>query len=597
MNKRYKLSEVTKELVAVAQGIKKAETVIKNGNLINVNTGEILENIDVAITHGRIALVGDAEHTIGENTQVIDANGLYIAPGFMDGHIHVESSMLSVKEYAKAVIPHGTTAIYMDPHEIGNVLGMKGIKLMIEDGQDVPLRVYTAMPSCVPATPGFEDNGATINAQDISESMKWDSVAGLGEMMNFPGVLSGDTSIHDELMETLDANKTITGHYSIPETKMGLNGYIASGVRCCHESVRKEDAIAKMRLGMYVQLREGSAWHDVKETVRSITENHIDTRFATLVSDDTHPETLIKKGHLDHIVKRAIEEGVDPITAIQMVTINVADCFNMNRDLGSVSPGKWADIVLLKDLARVQVDKVLINGELVSDKQKLCVDIVKTPYPDFAKNTMNVGRVLNEQDFHVATPDDKKDKAFVRVMEIIEAKVGTYSRKAYLPIKDGLVQNDLSKDVIKAAVIERHNATGTMGKGYVSGFGLKQGAVASTVAHDSHNLLIVGTNDADMALAGNTLAEVGGGMVAVKDGKVIALNPLPIAGLMSEEDAQVVAGNVKRLDEAWKTLGCDIESPFMTMALISLAVLPELRLTNRGLFDTVNFKKVSIFGE
>jgi adenine deaminase len=269
----------------------------------------------------------------------------------------------------------------------------------------------------------------------------------------------------------------------------------------------------------------------------------------------------------------------------------------MNRDLGSVSPGKWADIVLLKDLARVQVDKVLINGELVADDQQMCVKIEKKGYPDFAKNTMNIGRVLTEKDFHVAAPEDKKDKAFVHVMEIIEAKVGTYARKAYLPIQNNLVQNDLAQDVIKAAVIERHKATGTMGKGFVTGFGLKEGAVASTVAHDSHNLLIVGTNDADMALAGNTLAEVGGGMVAVKDGKVIALNPLPIAGLMSEEDVTVVSKNVNQLDEAWKTLGCDLVSPFMTMALISLAVLPELRLTNRGLYDTVNFKKLSIFAD
>lgn len=597
MNKRYNLSEVTRELVLVAQGINKAQLVIKNGHLINVNTGEILENTDVAITHGRIAFVGDASHTIGENTEVIDATGLYLSPGFMDGHIHVESSMLSVKEYAKAVIPHGTTTIYMDPHEIGNVLGVKGVKLMIEDGKDVPLRVYTAMPSCVPATPGFEDAGATINAEDIRASMAWDSVAGLGEMMNFPGVLSGDDGIHEELIATLEANKTITGHYSMPETGMGLNAYIASGVRCCHESVRKEDALAKMRLGMYVQLREGSAWHDVKETVRSITENNIDTRFATLVSDDTHPDTLITKGHMDHIVRRAIEEGVNPITAIQMVTINVADCFNMNRDLGSISPGKYADILLLKDLARVQVDKVIINGELVAKEHKVCVDIKQSNYPDFAKNTMNIGKVLEKSDFEVLAPKNKKDEVLVNVMEIIEAKVGTYARKYNLPVEDGIVKNDLSKDIIKAAVIERHNATGTMGKGYVTGLGIKEGAVASTVAHDSHNLLIVGTNDEDMALAGNTLAEAGGGMVAVKNGKIIALNPLPIAGLMSEEDAETVSKRVEKIDHAWKELGCDLVSPFMTMALISLAVLPELRLTNRGLFDTVNFKQVDIFAE
>ncbi|SKC41221.1 adenine deaminase [Maledivibacter halophilus] len=597
MNRRYKLSEVTKELVMVAQGRNKAQLVIKNGNLINVNTGEILENIDVAITHGRIALVGDASHTIGKNTKIIDATGLYISPGFMDGHIHVESSMLSVKEYAKAVIPHGTTTIYMDPHEIGNVLGVKGVKLMIEDGKDIPLRVYTAMPSCVPATPGFEDNGALINAKDIKESMEWDSVAGLGEMMNFPGVLSGDDGIHEELIATLEANKTITGHYSMPETGMGLNAYIASGVRCCHESVRKEDALAKMRLGMYVQLREGSAWHDVKETVRSITENNIDTRFATLVSDDTHPDTLITKGHMDHIVRRAIEEGVNPITAIQMATINVADCFNMNRDLGSISPGKWADILLIEDLTRVKVDKVLINGKLVAENNKLCVDIKKSSYPDFAKNTMNIGKILEESDFNILAPNAKKDEILVNIMEIIEAKVGTYARKYNLPIVDGIVKNDLSKDIIKAAVIERHNATGTIGKGFVTGFGLKEGAVASTVAHDSHNLLIVGTNDKDMALAGNTLAEVGGGMVAVKNGEVIALNPLPIAGLISEENAETVSQSVAKLDRAWKELGCELVSPFMTMALISLAVLPELRLTNRGLFDTVNFKPIDIFAK
>lgn len=597
MNKRYKLSEITKELVSVAQGIEKADLVIKGGNLINVNTGELLENMDVAITHGRIALVGDASHTIGENTDVIDATGLYISPGFMDGHIHVESSMLSVKEYAKAVIPHGTTSIYMDPHEIANVLGMNGVKLMIEDGLDVPLRVYTAMPSCVPATAAFEDPGAFIDAEDVEESMKWDSVAGLGEMMNFPGVLAGDDLMHHELIATLEANKIITGHYSMPETGMGLNAYIASGVRCCHESVRKEDALAKMRLGMYVQLREGSAWHDVKETIKSITENNIDTRFATLVSDDTHPDTLITKGHLDHIVKRAIEEGVNPITAIQMVTINVADCFNMNRDLGSISPGKWADIVLLKDLTKVIVEKVIINGELVSENKKLCVDIKKSNYPDFAKNTMNIGKILEESDFNIVTSDKSKEKALIRVMEIIEAKVGTYAKTATLPVLNGIVKNDISKDIIKAVVIERHKATGTIGKGFVTGFGLKEGAVASTVAHDSHNLLIVGTNDSDMALAGNTLAKVGGGMVAVKNGQIIALNTLPIAGLMSENSAEIVSKDVAKLDIAWKELGCNLVSPFMTMALLALAVLPELRLTNRGLIDTVSFKKVSVFVE
>ncbi len=594
-NKGFPLHEVTKELVAVAKGVKPAQLVIKNGKLINVNTGEIIPNTDVAITHGRIALVGDASHTIGPDTKVIDADGYYISPGFMDSHIHVESSMMTVGEYARTVIPHGTTAIYMDPHEIANVLGMEGIRLMIEESRSLPLRTFVAMPSCVPACPGFEDAGASIGPDEIREAMEWEEVVGLGEMMNFPGVINGDDFIHQELKATLEAGKTITGHFSIQDTGADLNAYIAPGIRCCHESVRAEDALAKMRLGMYAQLREGSAWHDVKETVKSITENSIDTRYAILVSDDTHPNTLVTVGHLDHVVRRAIEEGVNPITAIQMVTINVAQCFSMDKDLGSISPGRWADIVLISDLTKVKVEKVIINGELVAESGKMLVDIPKVEYPETARNSVRLHKELEAKDFAIQAPNPEATEAKVRVIEIIEAKVGTYAREASLPVKNGIVENDLSKDIIKVAVIERHHATGTMGKGFVKGFHIKSGAVASTVAHDSHNLLIVGTNDEDMALAGNTLAKVGGGMVAVRDGKVLALLPLPIAGLMCQEPAEEVAKKVEELDKAWKELGCDLVSPFMTMSLIALAVLPELRLTNRGLVDTINFKLVDLF--
>lgn len=596
MNKRYALADVTKELVLVSTGQKSADVVIKNGRLVNVNTAEILEHTDVAITHGRIALVGDASHTIGKDTIIIDASELYITPGFMDGHIHVESSMLSVSEYAKAVIPHGTTAIFMDPHEIANVLGMAGIKLMIEDGLKSPLNVYTTMPSCVPATPGLEDTGAVLSSEDIEEAMDWDTIIGLGEMMNFPGVLNADPEVHKALSATLKNDKTITGHYPMPEALVGLNAYIASGARCCHETVRKEDALAKMRLGMYVQIREGSAWHDVKETIKAITEHNVDTRFANLVSDDAHPDTLLHLGHMNHIIKRAIEEGVNPITAIQMATINVAECFNLSRDLGSVSPGKWADIVLLSDLPKVKVEKVLINGELVANEKQMVVPVARPTYPEFAKKTMRIGKVLTGQDFEIpAPPASKAPSIKTHVIEIIEAKVGTHHLTADLPVKNGMVQNDIAEDIVKAVVIERHQATGQMGKGFVKGLSIKDGAVASTVAHDAHNLLVVGTNDEDMALAANTLAEVGGGMVVVKNHKIIALNPLPIAGLMSEDPLEVVASRVAEIDEAWKALGCHMISPFMTMALLSLAVLPDLRLTNRGLVDTVHFQKLDLF--
>lgn len=596
MSKRYKLSEITKELVAVARGERKADIVIQNGKLINVNTAEIIPDIDVAISFGRIALVGDASHTIGPQTKVIDAAGLYIAPGFMDGHLHVESSMLTVKEYAKAVMPHGTTSIFMDPHEIANVLGAEGIGLMIQEGKEVPLNVYTTMPSCVPATADFETTGATLNALDIINAMGQDTIIGLGEMMNYPGVLNGDLQVHRALKATLENNKIITGHYTGPDMAAGLNAYIAAGARCCHETTRMEDALTKMRLGMYVQIREGSAWCDVKETVRALTEHNIDSRFACLVSDDLHPDTLIHEGHMDHIIHRAIEEGLNPITAIQMATINTAECFGLARDLGSVSPGKWADIVLLDDLTKVHVKMTLINGEVVAENGALCIEIPAHSYPSFAKNTMNVGNTLQASDFQICVPEDFSDDTITaHIIGINEAQAGTNHLTGTLTVTDGKVESDLNNDYLKLVVIDRHTASTRMGKGFVHGFGLKSGAVASTVAHDAHNLSVLGTNDADMALAANTLIAVGGGMVVVQDGKVLALNPLPIAGLMSEDPASEVAMRTAQIDEAWKILECSIVSPFMTMALLSLAVIPELRLTNKGLVNTITFEQIDLF--
>lgn len=589
------LWEVSKTLSAVAQGRQGADTVIINARLINVCTREIIENTDVAISNGRIALVGNAKHCIKENTEVIDAKGQYIAPGFLDGHIHVESSMLSVSEYARSVIPHGTVGIYMDPHEICNVLGLNGVKYMIEDGKRTPLKNMVTTPSCVPAVPGFEDTGAMIGPEDVAMTMEWDSVVGLGEMMNFPGILYSTDHAHGVVGETLKANKIVTGHYSLPETGKGLNGYIASGVRCCHESTRAEDALAKMRLGMYAMLREGSAWHDLKEVSKAITENDVDSRFAVLISDDTHPKTLLNYGHLDHIIRRAIEEGIDPITAIQMVTINCAQCFRMDHELGSITPGKCADIVFIENLNKVNVTKVIIDGNVVAENGTLISEIDEYKYPEDAMNSMHVKNIITKNSFNIYV--ENKEKVTARVIEIIPVRVGTYERHIELDVKDGKVQCDPNKDVLKAAVFERHKETGTVGYGFVKGFGIKEGAMASTVAHDAHNLLVIGTNDEDMALAANTLIECGGGMVAVKAGKVIGLVPLPIAGLMSDKPLKEMAQKVEELDKAWKEIGCDIASPFMTMALISLACLPELRLTNRGLVDCNKFEFVSLFVE
>ncbi len=596
---RKSLNEISKYLVQVATGAMKADLVITNANLVNVNTAEILPNISVATCKGRIAYVGnDASHCIGEDTKVVDIQGKYLAPGFLDGHIHVESSMISVSEYAKAVIPHGTTGIFMDPHEIANVLGLKGVKLMVEEGANLPMNAWAVVPSCVPAMPGFEYTGATFGLQEIEEAMKMENVAGLGEMMNFPGVIYADDEVHAKLEITTNHHKVVTGHYSHPDLDKGLNAYIASGICSCHESVSKEDALYRARLGMYAQMREGSAWQDVKETIRAVTENNIDSRFFMLVSDDCHPHTLIEKGHLDYIGKRAIEEGVDPVVAIQMLTINCATYYRKDTDVGSISPSKFADMVVISDLQNMKVDEVFYNGEHVSSNGEMLVEIKSPEYPAWAKDTVYLANPLTLDDVKIACPEGYADGTInARVMEIFEANVMTKHLVEALPVKDGEVLADIENNIAKIVVFDRHTKSGTRGAGFVKGFQLKRGAVASTVAHDAHNLMAVGVNDEDMLLALQTLAECGGGMVAVLDKKVLALNPLEIAGLMSNDKVDEVAERVAALDKAWEELGCNLASPFMTMALLPLACLPELRLTNCGLVDTVNFKMLDLFVE
>lgn len=591
------LYEVTQTMARVATGAEPAELVIKNAKLVNVCTCEIQEGIDVAIACGRIALVGDASHCIGDSTKVIDAAGQYIAPGFMDAHIHVESAMLTVREYAKAVVPHGTTGIFMDPHEICNVCGPDGVKAMIEDSKGSPLKAMSNAPSCVPAVAGFEDTGSSIGPDEVREMMGWDGIMGLGEMMSFPNVLGAEPNIHGELRETLKADQVITGHYSVPETGSGLNAYIASGVRCCHESTRAEDVLEKMRRGMYALLRYGSAWHDMPVIIRAILDNNIDDRFACLISDDTHADTLLSEGHLDYIVRLAVKEGLDPIKAIQYVTINPATCFRMDHEMGSIAPGKCADIVFFDDLQDIHITRTVIDGDVVAENGKMTVDIEPSEFPECTYNTMHVGEDITAESFGIAAPEGSGSKVKTRAIEIIPNRVGNYERIFELPVKNGCVEADKSQDVMKLAVIERHKATGTKGLGFVTGFGFKKGAMAQTVAHDAHNLLVAGTNDEDMALAANTLIECGGGLCAVADGKVLSVLPLPIAGLMSDKSAEEVAGMNEDLAAAWKDMGCVINSPYMTMALMALACLPEIRLTNRGLVDCRAFQFIDLFAE
>lgn len=588
--KHTRLQQVSRHLRKVALGEEKADIVIQNGTLVNVLTGELLEKKDIAISKGRIAYIGDASHTIGPETRQVDATGKYMTPGFIDGHMHVESTMLSVTEFAKAALRKGTTSVMMDPHEIANVFGLEGVELMHEEGQQLPLRVFTTIPSCVPATDILEDSGASLQVEDIKAGLVWDNVVGLGEVMNFPGVVFGDEKMHGEIEATIEAGKTVTGHF--PEgTEQMLQAYIASGVSSCHETVTREQALEKLRLGMHVMIREGSAWCDVKEVIKIVTEDGVKIDNLLLVTDDVYPKTLVEKGHVNHVVRRAVEEGVRPIDAIQMATYNAARYFKLEEDLGSIAIGKKADILLMKDLEKVEADTVIAAGEVVIEKQQLVTTFPVFTYPAHILNSVNVGKELVSDDFLLKTKTSK-EQTEVNIIKVVENSARTEKMKAELEVKDGVIQPDPDRDIVQLACIDRHQASGQISLGFAHGFHLKKGAVASTVAHDSHNLLVMGANTEDMAYAANLLAASGGGMAVVKNGEILGLVKMPIAGLMSEQPLEVVSKEVEQLEEAWKEIGCQINAPFMTLSLIALSVIPTIRISNRGIVDVEEFKLI-----
>ncbi|MCX8182890.1 MAG: adenine deaminase [Crenarchaeota archaeon] len=596
MKPGVKPPEIVEKLVSAALGRSKAGLVIRRGALVNVFTKEIVENMDIAVVDDRIVLVGNAEDAIGPETKVIEAHGKYLTPGFLDGHVHVESSMLTVTQFAKTVLPHGTTTVFIDPHEVANVLGIKGVRMMHDEGLRLPLKVYVSIPSCVPATsPEFETAGAEISLKEVEEAFSWRNTIALGEVMNYPGVLSLDPKIIGEVKAALRSSKIIEGHF-FGNLNEELNAYVAAGISSDHESVTMEAGLAKLRLGMHVMVREASAWRDLKEVIRMVTERRVDSRRICLVSDDREPSDLLKEGHIDHIIRRAIEEGVDPVTSIQMATLNTAEHFKVHDEIGALAPGMIADILILSDLNRVLVDTVIANGKVVAKNGKLLAEIPEYKYPEETRRTVRLDRKLDENDFKIRV-EASKEVFKVRVIQVVEGKTITRSMLVDMKQRNGFLEADPAQDIAKVTVVERHRASGNMGIGFVKGFGFKNGAVASTVAHDSHNMLIIGMNDGDMALAGNTLAEVGGGMIAVENKAILALVELPIAGLMSDKPVQEVAAKVEKLSEAWMQLGCTMTHPFMTMSLLALPVLPELRITDKGLIDTVNFKRTGLIIE
>jgi len=595
---RRPLYVMTRDLALVASGSKPADVVIRNGRWVNVHSCEVLDGTDIAVFAGRIAYCGpDASPSIGQETEVIDANGRFLAPGLLDAHMHIESTMLTVRAFAEAVLPRGTTAVFIDPHEIANVLGLEGIRMMADEARSTPMAIYVQIPSCVPAAPGLETSGAEIGPADVAEAMTWDGVIGLGEVMNYPGVAMGDENLHAEIAEALKAGGVIGGHYASPDLGRPFHAYAAGGPSDCHEGTRAEDVIARVRQGMVAMIRESSAWRDVAEQVKAITDQGIDPRYVVLCTDDRNAGTLIHEGHMDDVVRAAIGSGIDPVTAIRMATLGTAEHFGVAGDVGSIAPGRFADILVLSDLETLKIDRVIAAGRTVAEAGTLAIPIEPFAYPEEAKNTLRSVEPVQATTFDIPPPVDC-DSVPCRVIEIVEQQAPTRSTIVQVPVRSGHLAPEIGSGIARLAVVERHRGSGRVGRGLVRGFGLTVScALASSVAHDSHNLLVMGTDTAAMAEAANRVREMRGGVCLVGPKGRLAELPLPIAGLLSEASASDVAAAMDEVYAGLAACGCTIEDAFMTFSLLALPVIPELRLTDRGVVDVNRFEIVSLFAD
>ncbi|PRY24409.1 adenine deaminase [Aliiruegeria haliotis] len=582
-------AQAAPKLVAVAAGREAADLVVRDGIWVNVHSRELLPKHDIAVADGRIAYVGpDASHCIGADTRVIEANGRYMIPGLCDGHMHIESGMLTPAEFARAVIPHGTTTMFTDPHEIANVLGLEGVRLMHDEAMMQPVNIFTQMPSCAPSAPGLETTGYEITPDDVAEAMSWPGIVGLGEMMNFPGVINGDAKMLAEIAATQAAGKTVGGHYASPDLGPDFHAYAAGGPADDHEGTRDADAIARVRQGMRAMLRLGSAWYDVEKQITAVTEQGLDPRNFILCTDDCHSGTLVNDGHMNRVVRHAIECGCDPLVALQMATVNTASHFGLERELGSIAPGRRADIILSSDLTALPIELVIARGEVVAEAGRIQVDCPHLGWPAHARSTVHLGASLSAESFEVAAPSGANGVR-VKVIGVVENQAPTKALSADLPVQEGVVEG--TGEVCQIALVERHRGTGGVTNAFVQGFGYSgQMAMASTVAHDSHHMIVVGTSREDMARAANRLGEVGGGVVLFRDGEEKALVELPIAGLMSDDHAETVAAKAEALGRAMEASGCRLNNAYMQHSLLALVVIPELRISDKGLVDVTRFE-------
>lgn len=596
MDPKYiKMAMEYRNLIDVLMGDKDyADIVLYNGKIINVITREIY-NGDIAIKGKYILLVGDCKKLIGPDTLVIDVEGKYLSPGFIDSHMHFESSMLTVTEFSRLSIPSGTTTLIADPHEIGNALGPVGMKAMADEIDSVPNKVYLVVPALTPDCPDLETAGYDTNSKDMEDLLNYKHIIGIGELQGFSNAKhvyrNTPEIITDLLASTMYAkSKNMVVDGNAPElfgAELAAH-IISTGGKCsCHETTTKEEAVEKLRQGVYLFMREGSTQRNMAECIRAVTEEKMDSRRCILATDDMVAADLETLGHMNEIVKRTIREGVDPVEAIQMVTINPATYFGL-EDIGVLAPGKIADIAVISDLEEMVVEGVLIDGKLVASKGELLIDLPPYIYPEEVKNSVKIGPI-SERDLEIRA---EGTSARVRCIELIPDQNLTGKAEETLRVYNGVVQPDPSSDTLEIACIERYGRTGNIGKAFVKGFGMKSGAFAESVAHDTHNIIVVGTNIRDMTLAVNRVIELGGGIAISNSGRILSDMRLPVGGLITDElNGHEVSKKIAELERIVREdLGCKVHAPFMHLSFLSLSTSPSWKITDKGLVDVNNFK-------
>jgi adenine deaminase len=567
------LRKIDKNLISVAKGELPADLVLANTRVVNVFNGEI-ETGNVAIFEGRIAGIGDYHQA----KEVLDLEGRYLAPGLIDGHVHLESSMLDVAQYARAVVPRGTTVIVTDLHEIANVSGLAGMRYVMDAARRLPLEIFLMAPSCVPAT-HFETSGTNLDAKALRQVLRWKRCIGLGEVMNYPGVIAGDESMLSKV--NLVRAKVIDGHAPGISGK-NLNAYIAAGIYTDHESVSLEEAREKLARGMHIMIREGSSEKNLEALLPLVTDKTY--KRCMLVVDDRSCVDLLRDGDLDAVVRKAIACGLEPVRAIQLATINPAEYFRLDR-LGAIAPGYKANLIVIDDLHSLRIDMVFHQGHLVARNGKALFQVRKTGNHSLS-NTIKIKPFTLERLKLMASRENQL------AIEIVPGQIVTRKRLQQVKARDGIVMPDISRDILKLVVVERHKATGNIGLGLVIGFGLKNGALASSIAHDSHNIVAVGTSDEDILTAIREVERLQGGLVAADGGKVLASLALPVAGLLSDEPLEEVVNKLEKLEQTANQLGTKLPSPFSTLSFLALPVIPELRLTDLGLVDVNEFRLI-----